>query len=476
MFYFKQFKPLVDEIKNKLDDVHWIGDSIVTFNLPGGTTEASVQFVGRGFDEEGDSEGTVLLCYDTYKTELDSLQFAIDAIDALAGHPEEKIEEPVNNDAWIDTAMMDHYDMMNGDIGDFESVGNSDKQAITESANDDIVLVENFPVWALEPMVNGSWGDWITYYGEKLALEDFKEIDNFMISNGLCDIIPPSDDEYQNTYSEFDRFPAFGDATSTVTAYGRKGTWSSLVDEYDLAEEEYDPEIDLNSVKDTKTPVMEAEMTTEEIINKPDDVIEIDPAAMTSNSDPLVEYLKGLESFNGWDPTDIQMWARDNHNAIQEYYNQCKNLDQAIQMCLDDEKDKFYQDFNKYESVRGTNQKVFCESVTKLCEKAGHPEIGEAVVKLMEAIEAAECTGDCVQLDEEPNFDVTIAVDTLDPNPAHYRVAGYDAMDALEKVANDLKAKGHVGYFEDNPTYEEDYYEVAGTFIPSWLVNIEKIA
>ena len=53
-----------------------------------------------------------------------------------------------------------------------------------------------------------------------------------------------------------------------------------LVDEYDLAEEEYDPEIDVNSVKDTKTPVMEAEMTTEEIINKPDDVIEIDPTAV----------------------------------------------------------------------------------------------------------------------------------------------------------------------------------------------------
>lgn len=249
-----------------------------------------------------------------------------------------------------------------------------------------------------------------------------------------------------------------------------------LVDEYDLAEEEYDPEIDVNSVKDTKTPVMEAEMTTEEIINKPDDVIEIDPTAMTSNSDPLFEYLKGLESFNGWDPTDIQMWARDNHDAIQEYYNQCKNLDQAIQMCLDAEKDNFYQDFNKFESVKNIRQKVFCESVTKLCNTAGHPEIGTAVVKLAAALEAAECTSDCVQLDDEPNFDVTIAVDTLDPNPAHYRVAGYDAWDALEKVAKDLKAKGQVGYFEDNPTYEEDYYEVAGMFIPSWLVNIEKIA
>lgn len=474
MFYPSQFETLADEV-SKITDSGLTGQYKMEFTLPG-SVPGKIEYVPQGVDQNSHPCGTALIYWGNEfenKTEVDSLHNAIDAIDGLVSEYKNKYDAERAYGDSIDTAMMDHYDMMNGDIGDFESVGNTDKQTITESVNDDIVLVENFPVWALEPMVNGTWGDWVTYYGEKLARDDFKKIDSFMTSKGLCDIIPPSDDEYQNTYREFDTCPAFGEATSTVTAYGRKGTWSSLVDEYDLAEEESDPEIDLNSVKDTKAPVME---TTEEIINAPDDVIEIDPAAMTSDSDPLVEYLKGLESFNGWDPADIQIWARDNHDAIQEYYNQCKSLDQAIQMCIDAEKDKFYQEFNKYESVRGANQKVFCEAVTKLCEKAGHPELGAAVVKLMEAIESTECTGDCVQLGDAPNFDVTIAVDTMDPNPAHYQVEGYDANDALEKVAEDLKAKGHLGYFEENPTYPEDYFEVAGTFIPSWLVNIEKIA
>ena len=478
MFYFKQFKPLVDEIEKMFGETHWVNDTIVTFNLPGGTTEASVQYVYIGYDNDGDSYGTVVLSYDTNKTEFDSYNYAVDALESLAGQHTDSDDEPVNNDAWIDTAMMDHYDMMNGDIGDADlnSVKDTKTPVMEAEMNRETVDIDDFPTEYVANMLDGNgWYDYIAYYGKDAAKETFKEIDDYMIRNGLAGIQQPDDEDFDNEH--YDR-PAFGGGIGgpdekCIHVVGIKGQWEPLMEIFadELADD--DDIGDFESVNDAKRPVMEA---TEEIINKPDDVIEIDPTAMTSNSDPLVEYLKGLESFNGWDPTDIQMWARDNHDSIQEYYNQCKNLDQAIQMCLDDEKDKFYQDFNKYESVRGTNQKVFCESVTKLCENAGHPEIGEAVVKLMEAIEAAECTGDCVQLDEEPNYDVTIAVDTMDPNPAHYRVAGYDAMDALEKVANDLKAKGHVGYFEDNPTYEEDYYEVAGTFIPSWLVNIEKIA
>jgi len=422
MFNYDQFNTFADSV-DKMVPTDRCSQTELQFILPGNNL-AKAEYV-RDYTSDGRNGGTVIIYWDydgtdfANKTEVDSLQYAIDAVEGLirmhGGNTDKPAENPYEN-ATIDDIASDIVTYMYDNYPGASYIG--DKEGRDGSI-----------------MLRFDWGK-----------EDQATIQN----------------ELSKRYGDRIKF-----------------TDGQL---------KYAPEIKLNfirvlpikslaeAVKYTKTPVMEAEMTTEEIINKPDDVIEIDPTAMTSNSDPLVEYLKGLESFNGWDPTDIQMWARDNHDAIQEYYNQCKNLDQAIQMCLDDEKDKFYQDFNKYESVRGTNQKVFCESVTKLCETAGHPEIGEAVVKLMEAIEAAECTGDCVQLDEEPNFDVTIAVDTLDPNPAHYRVAGYDAMDALEKVANDLKTKGHVGYFEDNPTYEEDYYEVAGTFIPSWLVNIEKIA
>ena len=508
MVSLKQFKKLANETKKRFSDVFCHGDLDILFLLNGKRAVLHFKVTDPFIQNPDESEGTIILSYGNDKTEFDSLRYAVDAIDSLAGHPFDKYDDVTIPET--DDTPFDPNEPIDPSLIDFNSVKDTKTPVMEAEMNRETVDIDDFPTEYVANMLDGNgWYDYIAYYGKDAAKETFKEIDDYMIRNGLAGIQQPDDEDFDNEH--YDR-PAFGGGIGgpdekCIHVVGIKGQWEPLMeifadeladDDDDDDDDDYDIEQsvgrsidtammdhydmmngdigDFESVKDTKTPVMEAEMTTEEIINKPDDVIEIDPTAMTSNSDPLVEYLKGLESFNGWDPTDIQMWARDNHDAIQEYYNQCKNLDQAIQMCLDDEKDKFYQDFNKYESVRGTNQKVFCESVTKLCEKAGHPEIGEAVVKLMEAIEAAECNGDCVQLDEEPNFDVTIAVDTLDPNPAHYRVAGYDAMDALEKVANDLKAKGHVGYFEDNPTYEEDYYEVAGTFIPSWLVNIEKIA
>ena len=73
-------------------------------------------------------------------------------------------------------------------------------QAVTESiVSDKFELVENFPVWAIEPLVNDSWGDYLQYNGEELAREDFSDIDNFMTTHGYCGIHAPSDELYDQT-------------------------------------------------------------------------------------------------------------------------------------------------------------------------------------------------------------------------------------------------------------------------------------
>lgn len=80
-------------------------------------------YVNGGTDPEGDEWGTIMfLVGDDAKTEVDCLQYAEDTIEALARQHGQDIENAVADS--IDTAMMDHYDMANGDIGDtdlFES-------------------------------------------------------------------------------------------------------------------------------------------------------------------------------------------------------------------------------------------------------------------------------------------------------------------------------------------------------------------
>lgn len=114
-------------------------------------------------------------------------------------------------------------------------------QAVTESiATDKFELVENFPIWAIEPLVNDSWGDYLQYNGEELAREDFSDIDNFMTTHGYCGIHAPSDELYDQTHSGFTSHPAFGKSTDTCSVYAVKGPWKSLMKEYGLETEAKD--------------------------------------------------------------------------------------------------------------------------------------------------------------------------------------------------------------------------------------------
>lgn len=102
-----------------------------------------------------------------------------------------------------------------------------DPRPLAESAGmgSEMEEVDNFPMWAIEPMVNDSWGDVLQYYG-KNAEEDFRDVDEFMTRNGYCGIACPDDSELDNP--GFTNYPAFGKGTNTCKVMAYKGQWSSL--------------------------------------------------------------------------------------------------------------------------------------------------------------------------------------------------------------------------------------------------------
>ena len=107
-------------------------------------------------------------------------------------------------------------------------------QEAADNPADQFELVEDFPIWAIEPMVDDEWGSFLQYNGEELAKQDFYDIDNFMKSNGYCGIHAPSTEMYDQTFSGFTSRPAFGKGTSTCSVYAVKGEWYPLVQRFGL--------------------------------------------------------------------------------------------------------------------------------------------------------------------------------------------------------------------------------------------------
>lgn len=126
---------------------------------------------------------------------------------------------------------------------------NCEQNAVYENIMDNrYELVEDFPVWAIEPMVNDTWGDYLQYNGEELAREDFQDIDNYMKSHGFCGIAAPSDEMYDQTHSDFTVHPAFGKSTDTCSVYAIKGEWDSLIEQFDLGSDSEDEDNDKTNI------------------------------------------------------------------------------------------------------------------------------------------------------------------------------------------------------------------------------------
>ena len=84
MFYAKQFKSLLDAVKQLDPDAEVVPSLLrITFTLPN-VGKCVLQYDHQGFDKAYDAVGTVKLSYGDRTTEFDSLQNALDGVEGLS--------------------------------------------------------------------------------------------------------------------------------------------------------------------------------------------------------------------------------------------------------------------------------------------------------------------------------------------------------------------------------------------------------
>ena len=336
-------------------------------------------------------------------------------------------------------------------------------QAVTESiATDKFELVENFPIWAIEPLVNDSWGDYLQYNGEELAREDFSDIDNFMTTHGYCGIHAPSDELYDQTHSGFTSHPAFGKSTDTCSVYAVKGPWKSLMKEYGLetaapVTESVDSS---DSAMYTIEPADDADGPNDLYIELPaskgwtlDDAeafaeILKDSAPNSADVFYMGSYAEGGTFFQIYidqkevRPMTSDEWAPTIKEAINEIYGD-NSESGDIERSVGDSIDTAMMDH--YDMMNGDIGDIFESSVKTLCDKAGKPALAEAVIKLFNVYKPVMEAGEAKR----------------------HRIPRYVADEANNIIAknvgwsDELKAKE----FEETWDWMERY---ADAFIPAW--------
>ena len=122
----------------------------------------------------------------------------------------------------------------------------------------------------------------------------------------------------------------------------------------------------------------------------------------------------------------------------------------------------------------GTDMNAVFESIRK-----DYPILAEAMEAGYKAcMEGAEMAGQYspdVVVEDEPNYTVILAHDSMDPHPARVSVNAYDESDAIEEAVKNLAEHGIEGYAQsEQPEYPDDYIEVANGWVPSQLVKVEK--
>lgn len=139
----------------------------------------------------------------------------------------------------------------------------------------------------------------------------------------------------------------------------------------------------------------------------------------------------------------------------------------------DKERNVIIRDEANLESVSGGMQSVL-ENIRK-----DNPAIAEAIEAGYKAcMEGAEMVGHYspdVVVEDEPNYTVILAHDSMDPHPARVSVNAYDESDAIETAVKNLADHGIEGYAQsEQPEYPDDYIEVTNGWVPSHLVKVEK--
>lgn len=269
-------------------------------------------------------------------------------------------------------------------------------QEAADGPADQFELVEDFPIWAIEPMVYDEWGSFLQYNGEELAKQDFYDVDNFMKSNGYCGIHAPSDELYEKTYSGFTSRPAFGKGTSTCSVYAVKGEWNPLVQRFGLetggavneADEGNMNEMTEDGVRRTieslgleitnkwydgnrSRPVFDCKAPDGRVVcvwNEPPYEARVWVKDANPRDNGLVEDIVSLADLK----TQLGKIAgvdTDGLDAEQSYGN-------YIDTAMMDHYDMMNGDIGDFESTG------FGSSIKALCEKAGQPALAEAVMKL----------------------------------------------------------------------------------------------
>lgn len=205
--------------------------------------------------------------------------------------------------------------------------------------------------------------------------------------------------------------------------------------------------------------------------------------------------------------TNFNFWSGAADNAKLLEYSELKELDEALPSYFEGRtptateiNDLFWFDFGtvcsliglKYDKNRdavirggddegdaemesvGTGMNAVFESIRK-----DNPAIADALEAGYKAcMEGAEMAGQYspdVVVEDEPNYTVILAHDSMDPHPARVSVNAYDESDAIETAVKNLADHGIEGYAQsEQPEYSDDYIEVANGWVPSQLVKVEK--
>lgn len=205
--------------------------------------------------------------------------------------------------------------------------------------------------------------------------------------------------------------------------------------------------------------------------------------------------------------TNFNFWSGAADNAKLLEYSELKELDEALPSYFEGRtptateiNDLFWFEFEtvcsliglKYDKSRdvvirgdddegdaemesvGTGMKAVFESIRK-----DNPALAEAMEAGYKAcMEGAEMAGQYspdVVVEDEPNYTVILAHDSMDPHPARVSVNAYDESDAIETAVKNLADHGIEGYAQsEQPEYPDDYIEVANGWVPSQLVKVEK--
>ena len=205
--------------------------------------------------------------------------------------------------------------------------------------------------------------------------------------------------------------------------------------------------------------------------------------------------------------TNFNFWSGAADNAKLLEYSELKELDEALPSYFEGRtptateiNDLFWFEFEtvcsliglKYDKTRdvvirgdedegnaemesvGTGMNAVFE-----CIRKDNPALAEAMKAGYKAcMEGAEMAGQYspdVVVEDEPNYTVILAHDSMDPHPARVSVNAYDESDAIETAVKNLADHGIEGYAQsEQPEYPDDYIEVANGWVPSQLVKVEK--